>query len=323
MTRQQILSADILDGTIATADLANGSVTNAKLAADTARANLLVNGGFELWQRGGGPFAAGYIADRWVIGTNGGDAFSVSASGNYDTVNNGSALSAAVAFTLSGGAGGSVVQQKLEHTILRGKTLSFSIRIQTNVASAVRAAIYDGSAWQYSSFHTGNNAWQTLTITATMQAAPTALYVAVFFAASGTHYLDNAMLVFGSVPADYVPLLSADDLARCLRYYQRWQPGASQDFALIQGVQASIFGSMALQGRMGGTPTCTTTAVTDFQIAIYGLGNYVCNAVNLAVAQGIFGLVNASTGTTWGGTRETAHLQAVNANATLMAEWNP
>src|SRR5215217_228252 len=64
-----VTSAKIADGTIATVDIANAAVTNAKLGPDTARANLLTNGGFEQWQRGAGPFvtaASGiFTADRW------------------------------------------------------------------------------------------------------------------------------------------------------------------------------------------------------------------------------------------------------------------
>ena len=29
---------------------------NRQIGSDVARANLLTNGGFEIWQRGGGPF---------------------------------------------------------------------------------------------------------------------------------------------------------------------------------------------------------------------------------------------------------------------------
>ena len=44
--------------------------------------------------------------------------------------------------------------------------------------------------------------------------------MSISIAAAGTYYVDNAMLVVGSQPADYAPLHPADDLARCLRYYE-------------------------------------------------------------------------------------------------------
>ena len=90
-------SSKIVNGSIATADLADASVTNAKLAADTARANLLTNGGFEIWQRGNGPFTAAgaYHADRWTINIISSDTFSVS----RDTTNIDSRSGACAAVT--------------------------------------------------------------------------------------------------------------------------------------------------------------------------------------------------------------------------------
>src|SRR5215468_5934538 len=72
-----ITTTQIQDGTIATADLANAAVTNAKLGTDTARLNLLTNGGFEIWQRGAAGFTATgiYSADRWYNGLGGTSSF--------------------------------------------------------------------------------------------------------------------------------------------------------------------------------------------------------------------------------------------------------
>ena len=74
---------------------------------------------------------------------------------------------------------------------------------------------------QTSPYHTGNGAYQTLSTTITVGPTATILYVRVICAAAATVYVDNAMLVVGSQPADYVPLHPADDLARCLRYYEK------------------------------------------------------------------------------------------------------
>jgi hypothetical protein len=215
-------SSKIVNGSIATADLADASVTNAKLAADTARANLLTNGGFEIWQRGNGPFTAAgaYHADRWTINIISSDTFSVS----RDTTNidSGSGACAAVTFGLVGGAGSSSVNQKLAVTDfpqLKGRVVSASCRVRCATANAVRIGIFDGVAWQYGAFHTGSGSYQTLTATVTLGASGD-YYCGVFFAASCTAYVDNAMLVVGSVAADYAPMHPADDLARCQRYYQ-------------------------------------------------------------------------------------------------------
>src|SRR5499427_9021761 len=92
-----ITTTQIADGTIATADLANQAVTNAKLGTDTARLNLLTNGGFEIWQRGNGPFTANgvYTSDRWFIALQGTDTLSVSKDTTNVDPNSGSQACAA------------------------------------------------------------------------------------------------------------------------------------------------------------------------------------------------------------------------------------
>ena len=218
---------------LAAGAIPNGTITNAKLASDTARANLLTNGGFEIWQRGTGPFTgAVWTADRWVTVLSGSDTISVS----KDTVNvDASGACAAVTFTLGSGGGNSGFNQgNFVDSIneLRGRTLSFSVRVRTSTPNAVRAAINNyystTSHYTYSSFHTGNGTYQTLSVTATLDPTATVLQVVLFFAASCTAYIDNAMLVVGSQPADYAPLHPADDMARCLRYYEILQPEVSQ-----------------------------------------------------------------------------------------------
>jgi len=220
-----VTSAKIQDGAIATADLANQSVTNVKLGTDTARANLLTNGGFEIWQRGNGPFTSAYHADQWNMSPVGTDALSISR--NTANVDIGSNACAAITFTLGTGAGASGVWMQMnlstEHK-LAGRTLSLSVRVRASVANAVRIGInnyYSSTAhYTYGTFHTGSGSYETLTVTATLDPTATFAQPWIFFAATGTFYLDNAMLVVGSVAADYAPLHPADDLARCLRYYE-------------------------------------------------------------------------------------------------------
>jgi len=217
-----VTTTAIADGTIATADLANQSVTNAKLGTDTARSSLLTNGGFEIWQRGNGPFTgSAYNADRWYQNLTGSDTLSVSL--NTANADVGSNRCAACTFTLSGGTFTSLQQTlksggALDYS-LTGRPVSLSIRVRTSTANAVRLFFTDGTTTLYSGYHSGGGAYETLTIANHPNAAASP-QLGVQFVASCTAYLDNAMLVVGSVPADYAPLHPADDLARCLRYYE-------------------------------------------------------------------------------------------------------
>lgn len=68
-----ITTAKIANNAVVTADIANNAVTQAKLSTDIPLSgfrNVIINGGFDLWQRGTsttitGPKASSYLADRW------------------------------------------------------------------------------------------------------------------------------------------------------------------------------------------------------------------------------------------------------------------
>jgi hypothetical protein len=251
-------------GSLPGSALANGTVTNAKLGSDTARANLLTNGGFEIWQRGNGPFAAtsAYTADRWAIGLAGTDTLSVSKdTTNVDTAG-GSIAAAACTFVLGSGAGSSNLTSFPKVTDgypIANRTLSASVRVRTATANAVRIGLYTGSAFVYSTFHTGDGTWQTLTVTATMAASGPITQLSVFFAASCTAYIDNAMLVVGSQYADYAPLHPADDLARCLRYYEvvGGQNGSVPQMSLYGTAGAQVAVTSPFRAHKAVTPTAT------------------------------------------------------------------
>jgi hypothetical protein len=281
-----ITSGMIADGTIVAADIANATITNAKLATDTARANLLTNGGFEVWQRGGGPFTGNgtRTADApWTITLVGSDTMSVSQDGaNIDSQ---SRLCAVATFTLGTGGGLSQLVQTIKWTEfagLSGATVSASGRVRTSTANAVRLGVYNGSAWTYSSFHTGSGTYQTLTVPNVALLAGQTYYVAFFFAASCTAYIDNAMLVVGSVPADYAPLHPADDLARCLRYYERVS-GDVTNGAITSGQCVSTTFAIAplrYAVKKAVTPTVTLIPASNYALTQANGTQAVCTAVS-------------------------------------------
>ena|SRR5215831_11363819 len=213
--------------------IADGTIQNADLGPDVARANLLTNGGFEIWQRGNGPFTTTvFAADRWQLNIAGTDTLSVSKDTTNLDSGSGSQTCAACTFTLGTGAGATLLQQANMNLAtedrLAGKTVTLSMRVRCTTANAVRIGINDyysaTSHWTYSSYHTGGGSYETLTVTvplnSTLAGSPRIIQPAVSFWASCTAYIDNAMLVVGSQAANYVPLHPADDLARCLRYYE-------------------------------------------------------------------------------------------------------
>ncbi len=296
-----ITSAMIVDGTIAAADLAANSittakivdanVTNAKLGSDTARLNLLVNGGFEVWQRGNGPFAAtgNFAADRWQMSFGGGTM-----SVTRDTANVATPDSAACAAVVVTSPSNVLLTQTLEGTHLRGRTVTFSMRVKTSTASAVRINVFDGVATQASAFHSGGGAYETLTVTATLGAAVTGTNILqVSFAVACTAYLDNAMLVVGSQAADYAPLhpmAFAFGTTSAMAMY----PILVQK-AVAPTVTLSAAATWAVTSAAFGILPCTAITAT-----VQGGGRSI--ALSLTVASGLVagnaGIVLANTGQT-------------------------
>lgn len=186
---------------------------------EVQKPDLLTNGGFEIWQRGSGPYTGSgdYTADRWQQSLGSGSTISTSRdSGNSD---DGSEYCAAVTYTHLNESG---IFQRLEnYQQLRNKTITFSLRVKTATSNAVRIAIKDDvGGYTYSSYHSGSGDYETLTVTATVTSSTTQLNAEIRLGATSTVYLDNAMLVLGDLPSEYAPRHPGDDMSLCERYYE-------------------------------------------------------------------------------------------------------
>jgi len=315
---------------VGTAAIANGAVTNAKLAADVARANQLVNGGHDVWGRGTSAFTAtaAYAADRWQITLAGTDTLSVIR--NTANVDVGSVACSACTFVLGSGAGATRYSQVLKVSDghqLAGRTISLSARRRTATANAVRVGILTdgtGGTTTFSGFHTGGGTFETLTATVTVPADATTITISTYFAASCTAYCDNDNLIVGSVAADYVPLHPADDLARCQRYYYRIAGQTVGTVVATGHVYATTDAMLPLPlfAKLAVTPTITVSAAGDWAVASATFVSQTCTALvgytsssdrmslHATVAAGLVA-GNATTFVT------------LNANSTVTAEANP
>jgi len=221
--------------------------------------NLLTNGGFEVWQRGAGGFTTSvYTADRWFASVIAGTVT------KETTTVDGSVAALKVAAT-----GACRVEQKLEDfTQLRGKTLSFSVRVRQGVANNVRIGLSeDGASYTYSATSATTGSFVTLTVTKAISAGAAAIWAAIEVAATDTAYADNAMLVIGPNPTDYVPLHPQEDLARCQRYYEVHGGVNPAMNILAYDAAGAVSGNMIMfHTQKAGTPTMTkngTWAVTN------------------------------------------------------------
>jgi len=260
LTDGTVTSAKIQDGTIATADLANQSVTNAKLGTDTARLNLLTNGGFEIWQRGNGPFTANnaWATDCWSIQLGGTSTVSLS---RITSTAGSSGFSAGVTYTHAAGGSFILRSQKFDSPAqLAGRVISASLMVKSNAAGTVKLRITDGVGNSDGAYNIGTTV-EKLTVTRTVDANPTSIQVFVICdVGSCIIEMNDAMLVVGSVPADYAPLHPADDLARCLRYYETM--GGTNNEYVLTGQAWSTTGTfypLRFTVRKAITPTVTFT----------------------------------------------------------------
>lgn len=228
--------------------------------------NLAVNAGFEVWQRGGGAFTAtnAYTADRWQISLGGSSTISILRNtANADT---GSFYCAACTYTHNAV---SYLWQKIEDWAqLRGRVVTFKMRVNTSTASAVRLGIdtTGGASITFGSYHTGAAGFQTLTVTATISAAATGVGIYVQFGASCTAYLDSCTFALGTLGIDYVPLTPALDLLACQRYYEIYNTTSE---AICNGqnyTTAATYLLLAYKVQKAIVPTVTITNPTAFRV---------------------------------------------------------
>ena len=303
---------------------------NRQLGTDTARRNLLANGGFEIWQRGTASVAIGngvFLADRWHGGLVGTGAGTWAQDTTNVDVGSGAALAATITVTtaapLTNGMG---VMQKLEDfKQLRGKQLTFSIRLKANSGTPnVQLTYFDG-AWNLGPVTPISTTYTTYTYTFTPQASASSVYVGLWFETNATFYLDNATLVVGSQAADYAPMHPADDLNRCLRYYQRWSRLSA---AYLPGTGSSVSTTQALtimpyQAPFPLTPSFTISAGTHWNVvnATFSAGT-ACTAfgVQSALLECMLLVGTVASGLTAGAV---ASVQSNNNLAWMAMEYNP
>ena len=319
-----ITSAKIADGTIATADLANAAVTNAKLASDTARANLLTNGGFEIWQRGNGAVNTNtaYSADRWRVRIGGTSTLAVTQETSFVDR---SKYSARLLYTHAA-SGFGFIEQIVEIDQLKGRTISLSVRTMANTAvGAVATIATDGAVpLTATSPPSAGLSWETLGVSGIVPSDATLLFIRLQApSASTTVWFDNAMLVTGSVAADYAPLHPADDLARCLRYFEITGYAVSNPIANGQAYSATAAVVTLPFLPKAVTPTVTYSALSGFGLtsANYAVNNCTAISTNALGGRTLAIAANVASGLVAG--NATVLLVPAGNTATISLEANP
>jgi hypothetical protein len=235
--------------------------------------NLLVNGGMEICQRGAGPFNGGGTAvvglDCWKGNrTNVAGTSAVAMSQDVTTIDAASSYSMKCVITYT--AITSEVYQKLEEVVsLRGKTLTFAIRINQPSASYITPFFRVDGAKTYGTPNASTGSWVTLSQSQTMGSTVASIEVGVEFGTSAqTCYLDNAMLVVGATASAYVARHPAEELARCQRYYEVHGASSGHPYVSSYGAAGAVSAGISWPYAVAkpASPTVTkngTWAVTN------------------------------------------------------------
>jgi hypothetical protein len=226
--------------------------------AMAAGKNLLINGGFDIWQRGTSFASSGYMTDRW---TDSGAVSNMTASQQTSGAPNGSRY--ILRYTATAGSAYKDLYQYIETAQAQqawGNTLTFSIKMRRNATatggnlgwSIQKSSTVDagsGASWTslgnsntvLSSLTTGTGStdWTTVTISAAIPNDGTANSLRVttgFGAAQASGAIiefAQAQLEIGSVATTFTRAGGTiqGELAACQRYYFRMNSNAVSSFA--------------------------------------------------------------------------------------------
>jgi hypothetical protein len=175
--------------------------------------NILINGGFEIWQRGNSFTGADkFTADVWYM-SGGGTGYTVSRessivhSGNYS-------LKVVCTEDL-------VIKQTIEnYKEYQGKAISLSVWVKSSATGQMCLKIDDGVGNTLSAYNT-TTGWEELTVTRTIDASATKLEISLMIYSDATVYFDDVMCVQGSEAAGFTPRSPSLEYDLCDRWYEK------------------------------------------------------------------------------------------------------
>jgi hypothetical protein len=252
------------DGTVDSGTLATDSVTAVKIpdtvesSLKSGRKNLIINGGFDVWQRGTSlTTGVGYTygADRWSEYW-GATWLKQTATINSEVVNTLKLTTTSANLYVYNHIEDKITKAKVAASFYNGKTVSFWYK--TNISGDMGG--YTGLAspvstetWTYHSF--------------AITAATSTDFFGRVGLVSGTSYIElaNVQLELGSVATDFEHRSYGEELALCQRYYIQSGGGAYFGFFKAQGFAYTTTGAMlylALPVTMRVAPTLTYAGST-------------------------------------------------------------
>jgi hypothetical protein len=236
----------------------------------------IVNGGYETNQRGGTVTANNqYAHDRWQILLGGTSTITVTDETTIVDTGSAHALKAVYVHNAA-----SQIDQKLEgYAQLRGRQVTFRVRVRAGVVGSARPYVDDSGVKTYGTANTATGAYGTLTVTATIGAAASGVRVGVELGASDTVYLDNASLAFGATPLLYAPVDPALELLRCQRYYYVITGSPQYVCPMLSYAATTALGAFMFPTEMAVAPTITVPTPSDWSVLDGAANSIACTAL--------------------------------------------
>jgi len=265
-------ASKIVDGAIAVADVADNAITEDKIAdaavvsLKSGRKNLIINGGFDVWQRGTS-FTANsdtFGADRWAISRPDQTVTKQSA-----TIGDVRCYSLKAEKTASGSM---TAYHSIENPLdFNGKTLTLSFYAKSNTSLT-----NSGQAWVY--YNNGANSFQVGTFTDTFTTSwvkythtftmPTNLEVyanthslnisllrALSASSGDSAEIAQVQLELGSVATEFEHRSYGEELALCQRYYQKGPTSAT--YPGFSNGTSMVYFTVPLTTPLRASPTLT------------------------------------------------------------------
>lgn len=249
------------------------------------RRNLLINGDFQVSQRGDFTSASSatngeYFVDRWYADTN--TTINKQQTTGID-LDGTPAITKGVKLTATASASAYVgIRQKIENpTQYVGRTLTYSGYVRSNNPNArLTTFIADtaGTTNQVvsSNAHSGNGQWEKLSVTFSMTSnATSAWFVSAFISSSAVgnvsissgDYIEVTMLQMeiSKVATPFEHRSYGEELALCQRYFYRAADGTGNSLGLgVNYTSTYMMGAVYFPVTMRSTPSLSAASGTNY-----------------------------------------------------------